>query len=214
MSGLPEKEAKAWVRDEAERHRWDQALQKRLVSHRIERVRYVELSATADSESLSNPPTTFDSLDYGLEIYLDDGATWSIIWKQQGHNEGLLVYEGTLVPSEIAADAGTVAVDVTKRWETIGPLSISGVETVWTRHGIGPTINSGGGQVTDVSESDICLQTLVMVAPNGREAVITLGQRRPDGGYTYVGDNLAVFFSRDEARAARVLLPGDQEAVE
>ena len=96
----------------------------------------------------------WDSLDYGLELDLDNETTCSIIRKQHRHNEGLLVYEGLLKPSELLADAGDFR-DVTERWRALGPQSIFNVTTVWTRHGFGPVLDSTGRHVATAGQSDL-----------------------------------------------------------
>lgn len=48
-----------------------------------------------------------------MELDLDDGATWSFIWLQAGHNEGLLAFQGTRVPTQLREDAGRVWDDTT-----------------------------------------------------------------------------------------------------
>src|SRR5687767_10597255 len=108
-------EPKAWVSDEAERAHREQALRQHLTGRSIERVRYVEIRYEAPLEPMWRG-ASFDSLDYGLELDLDNATTWSIIWKQSGSNEALLVCPGPLTPSQILAGADTAVWDVTPRW--------------------------------------------------------------------------------------------------
>lgn len=110
-------------------------------------------------------------------------------------------------------DAAIAVWDVTDRWEALGPRSIASIIAAWTRWAFGPAINSAGQQVAPAGQSDLCLLTLVLRAQDGREAVITLGESDRDGSYRYSADNVSVFFSVDEARKARVLLPGDPDAI-
>jgi len=204
--------AKGWASNEPECDRWDEELRRGLVGRRIARARYVELHYEGHPGPMWRG-ASFDSLDYGLELDLDDGTTWAFIWKQQGHNEALLVYPGQLVPSQLRADARTTVFDVTDHWHAAGPPAVSEVTPVWMRHRFGPAFNRAGEQVANSGESDICLLTLVLTSEGGREAVITLGQREADGSYGYTADNIVVFFSVIQARTARVLLPGDPDAI-
>jgi hypothetical protein len=199
-------EPNGWVSSDAERHRQEEELRQQLVGHRIERVRYMELRYEGHPEPMWRG-ARFDSLDYGLELDLDDGTTWGLIWKQQGHNEALLVYPAPLVPTQLRAQADTAVWDVTDHWGTAGPLAISTVTPTWMRHRFGPAVNQAGEQVASAGESDLCLVTLILTSDGGREAVITLGQREADGSYGHSHENVAVFFSVDEARHAHVLLP-------
>lgn len=98
-----------WVADEAAKEA-DERRMAGLVGHRIERTRYVELDYAGldDTPEPAWPGKGFDSLDLGLELDLDDGATWSFIWLQAGHNEGLLAFEGALKPTQLREDAGRV----------------------------------------------------------------------------------------------------------
>jgi hypothetical protein len=201
----------AWVGDEAARRRRDLELQNQLVGHRIKGVRYIELRYEGHPGPMWGG-ASFDSLDYGLELDLDNGTTWSVIWMQHGPNEALLVDEGPLAPIHLRADAATAVWDVTERWDALGPGSISRITSVWTRHGFGPAYDSSGQQVAPAGKSDMCLLTLLLRGPDGRETAITLGEDI-DGGYAYTADNVSVFFSIDEARQARVLLPGDADAI-
>lgn len=183
----------------------------RLVGRRIEAVRYVEVH----HEGLARPTwrgAIFDSLDFGLEFDLDDGATWSVIWKQQDANEGLLVYPGTLVPTEICVDAHIAIWDATAHWHGRGPVTISRVTPVWTRHQFGPATDWTGHKVAEAGESDLCFETLILTAADGREAVISLGERDVNGRFQRTATNVAIFFARSDAHDARVLMPGDADA--
>ena len=114
----------AWARDFAGRNAIEQRLT-RLVRRGIERARYVELAGYEGPKEPTPPAGNFDSLDYGLELDLDDGATWSFIWKIVDINIGLLVYPGSLAPTEIRSDAEIAVSDVTDHWRTRGPDEIA-----------------------------------------------------------------------------------------
>lgn len=204
--------ANGWVSNDAERHQWDGELRRRLVGRRIARARYVELDYEGHPEPMWRG-AGFDSLDFGLELDLDDGTTWAFIWNQRGHNEALLVYPGQLVPSQLCSDAHTAVYDVTDHWHAAGPHVVTTVTPVWMRHRFGPAFSRAGEQVASSGESDICLLTLVLTSEGARQAVITLGQREADGRYGYIHDNIVVFFSVVEAHNARVLMPRDPDAI-
>jgi hypothetical protein len=80
-------------------------------------------------------------------------------------------------------------------------VPVQAVEGAWLRH-----------RWDERGESDLCVLTWVLRFEGGRDVVITLGDRREDGSFDYIADNVAVFFSLDEAQRRGVLLPGDAEA--
>jgi len=204
--------ANGWVSSDSERRQWEGELRRRLVGRRITRARYVEIDYEGKPEPMWRG-AGFDSLDFGIELDLDDGTTWAFIWNQRGHNEALLVYPGQLFSSPLRSDAHTAVYDVTDHWNAAGPMAVTTVTPVWMRHRFGPAFNRAGEQVASSGESEMCLLTLVLTSEDGREAVITLGAREADGSYGYRHDNIVVFFSIIEARNARVLLPGDPDAI-
>jgi hypothetical protein len=206
-----ERQPIGWVRDDSARRLRDLELQAEFIEHRIMRVRYVEIQY--DSRQPMWGASNFDSLDYGLELDLDDGRTRSIIWMQKGPNEAILAAEGPLVPTQLLPDAPIAVWDVTDRWDELGPRSISSLSAVWSRHVFGPAINSAGQQVAPGGQSDLCLLTVILRALDGREAVITLGGPDKGGTYRYLADNVSVFFSVEAARKARVYLPGDSDLI-
>lgn len=176
------------------------------------RVRYVEIQYDGPPEPMWGA-SNFDSLDYGLELDLDDTTTHSIIWMQKGPNEAILAAEGPLVGTQLLPSSAIAVWDVTDRWDELGPRSISSVSAVWSRHVFGSALNSAGQQVAPGGQSDLCLLTVILQALDGREAVITLGEPDPDGTYRYVADNVSVFFSIEKARKARVYLPGGSDLI-
>jgi hypothetical protein len=207
-----ERQPIGWVRDDSARRLRDLELQAQFIERRIMRVRYVEIQYDGPPQPMWGA-SNFDSLDYGLELDLDDSTTRSIIWMQKGRNEAILAAEGPLVPTQLLPDAAIAVWDVTDRWDELGPRSISSISAVWSRHVFGPAINSAGQQVAPGGQSDLCLLTVILRALDGREAVITLGGRDTDGTYRYIADNVSVFFSVEEARKARVYLAGDSDLI-
>ena len=190
-----------WVADEAARQADERRLAA-LVGRRVVGTRYAELDY-GDTLYPAWRGEGFDSLDYGLEIDLDDDTTWSFIWLQAGHNEGLLAFEGTLKPTQLRNDAGRFwdAGDGSG-WASVVGRPIRAVEGAWLRH----TWNVRG-------QSDLCVLTWVLHFDGDSAVVITLGDRDEDGSYRYSHENVAVFFSLDAARTRGVLVPGDPEAV-
>lgn len=175
-------------------------------------MRYVELEYEAPAWDAGR----FHTVDYGIEFDLDDGGTWAVIWQQQGANETLLHYRG-LICDELRPDADVSTWDVTEVWQSGFGRRVDGVETVWTKHRWGPAF--GGArfetQLGDGHESDYCLITVLLASENDRCSVVTLGgdANAGRGTFTYLADNIAVFFSVAAARDAGALLPGDADAL-
>jgi hypothetical protein len=204
-------ERRAWVSSADEREAVEATLHG-MLGRAFLGVRYVELSYDGNPAWDAG---TFHSIDFGVELQLDDGATWAVTWDQAGHNEGLMVYAGALA-SELRPDAEVATWDVTALWRDRFPTGFSGVKCVWTRHAYGPAYTGPRWEtrVDDGGESDLCLVSVILAGDGPGQAVITLGESgEPDGSYGYRPDNVAVFFSSEEARRAGVLLPGDADAV-
>jgi hypothetical protein len=200
---------KAWAANESEQLEIEARI-RQLVGRSIRRVRYFEISYEGISPEPTWSAVDFDSIDYGIEFDVDDGATWSVIWKQRGINEALLFYKGTLVGTELREGAGR-SWDVTDRWAKEGPNTITGFDLAWMRNSVGPGRNRQGQVVSGPEDSDLCLQTVVLKGDAGRVAVVTLGQADyPSVAFAPAADNVAVFFSLLKARELGAFLPGDE----
>ena len=201
-----------WVTHEAERTVVETAIRDALVGRDLVAVRYVELAY----EKPEWEARRFHSIDYGVELDLADDARWTVIWQQESWNETLLASSET-IRSQLRPGAEVSTWDVSEVWKTSLGRSVTSVEAVWTKHRWGPAF--GGPrfetQVDDGHESDYCLVTLLLRASGDGCVVITLGGDASDGrgSFTYLADNVAVFFSVADARAAGVMLPGDPEAI-
>jgi hypothetical protein len=206
---VPGARVKAWARNESERLEIEARIGQ-LVGRSIRRVRYFETSSESSPEPTWSAPA-FDSIDYGIELDFDDGATWSVIWKQSGINEALLFYKGSLVGTELRDDAAPRAWDVTDRWATDGPNTISGFELAWMRNSMGPGRDWQGQIVSGPMDSDLCLHTVVLKGEAGKLALVTLGEADyPSLKFTHTAEGVAVFFSLERAREAGAFLPGDE----
>ena len=207
----------AWVDTDDERRREDERVRAGLTGRRIAGVRYYELHYGEPDEDPTPQWTgaVFDSLDFGLELDLAGGETWSCMWDRTGDEEGLLVYRGALA-AELRPDTGPAVWDVSERWAALARGRIAAVTPVWTRHAWQELLAGNPWRRTarwgPWEHSLLCRVTLTLEFEGGAEIVVTLGERDEDG-FSSSGDNVAVFFSVAEARAAGVLLPGDADAV-
>jgi len=201
-----------WTSHAEERAAIEAALREPLVGRELVAVRYVELAYGQPGWDSGS----FHSIDYGVELDTSHGATWGIIWEQAGHNETLRTFLGTIA-SQLRGDAEISTSDLTDAWHAKLTGAVVGVETAWTKHRWGPSLGGPRWEtpVDEGGESDYCLITLVLHSAGGGVAAITLGGDAADGHgtFTHLADNLAVFFSLADARAAGVLLPGDPNAI-
>jgi hypothetical protein len=194
-----------WVVNDDERSRAEARLGS-FVGRSIAAVRYTEIQSGQPAWSANG----FDSVDYGIEFDLDDGSTWSVIWEQRGHNEGLGIRSEALAPARLLPDAETSVWNVTSRWiEAVGP-TIKAVNGSWQRTEFGPgRVVSTGEQVAAAGASDLCLEAVAFDFEQG-PALITLGGAEPDGSFTrWARDNISIFFSLAAARSVGVPTPGE-----
>ena len=200
-------EVAPWVADDDSRAQAEDRLGF-LAGRTVNAVRYIEIESNEPGWSARG----FDSVDYGIELDLDDGSTWSITWEQGGRNEGIGVRNEPLVPARLLPDAKTSVWDVTSRWTGAVGRLISGHNASWQRTEFGPAhLAATGEQVSGASVSDLCLVALALVLDRA-QVVIALGGAEPDGSFTaWARDNLGVFFSLDAARAVGVPTPGDAD---
>ena len=203
-----------WVTSLADREVVQGALCGALIGRVLVGARYVELVYGEPAWDCGS----FHSIDFGVELDTDDGRTTSFIWQQKGANETLLTYAGT-IRDELVPEAEISTWDVGEIWRGAMPGAVRNVETIWTKHRWGPAF--GGPKfetrVDDGRESDYCLITVVVSNDADDHVVITLGGEADDPEpqtFTYLADNVAVFFSVAEARRARALLRGDADALE
>ncbi|GAB3406255.1 hypothetical protein GCM10027569_16510 [Flindersiella endophytica] len=162
------------------------------MGRRIEGVRYVELRYEKAPGPMW-PAAGFDSLDFGLELDLDNGDLWSCTWASPGYDYGLLANRETPIASLLSPDADPAVWDVSERWRDLGPAEITAVTPVWTRL------------------ETLCQVTIILHSSAGRGTVLTLGAADLDGRFEPSADNVAVFFSIADAQTAGVQLPGDTD---
>jgi len=201
-----------WVTTLTDREAIREQLCAALVGRVIVGVRYIELNYEEPTWDCG----AFHSIDYGVELDTDDGRTTSFVWQQQGWNETLLSYVGTVREELRPAEISTW--NVSAIWRDAMPGPVCELETTWTKHKSGPSF--GGPKfetrIDDGHESEYCLITVQLSGDAGNQVVITLGGEAnslESRTFTYLADNVAVFFSVEEARRARALLPGDLDAL-
>lgn len=188
----------AWVKDVVQKAAV-QATLDRFVGHAIIGCRYVEIDYEGGQEGWLGPSR--DELDYGLELDLDNGETWSIVWEQFDLNEGLNVRPGSLVPESVRAQ-GSAMRDVSSRWLELGPGTLAEVKLGWSVIAAGPGYDRDGNKVAEAKESELSLATIQLIGNGARTTVITL----------YGADEVRVYFSVAAAREDGVVLSAGADA--
>jgi hypothetical protein len=102
------------------------ALRQVLTSRAITAVRYADLDYEHEMPYWHEGDR--DVVGHGLELDLDDGSTWSVIWEQRGSDSGLGIWAGPLMPDHLQLAR---IWNVTRHWRRRGPRTISQIETFW-----------------------------------------------------------------------------------
>ncbi|MDR7381711.1 hypothetical protein [Promicromonospora iranensis] len=116
----------AWVTNGADAAMVTDALRQVLTGRAVTAVRYADLDY--ESEHPYWHEGDRDTVGHGLELDLDDGSTWSVIWEQQGHSTGLGISAEPLIPNHLHQAR---IWNVTRHWRRRGPRTISQIETFW-----------------------------------------------------------------------------------
>lgn len=182
----------AWVKDDTQKGAVQTTLN-RFIGHAITGCRYVEIDYEGGQEDWRGPSR--DELDYGLELDLDNGETWSIVWEQFDLNEGLNVRPGSLVPESVRAEGSAIR-DVSSRWLELGPGVLAEVRLGWSVIDAGPGYDRHGNKVAEAEESQLSLTAIQLIGNDTRTTVVTL----------YGADEIRVYFSLAAAREDGVVL--------
>ncbi|WP_134739275.1 hypothetical protein [Nocardioides sp. 503] len=182
----------AWVKGDTQKGAVQTTLN-RFIGRAITGCRYVEIDYEGGKEGWRGPSR--DELDYGLELDLDNGETWSIVWEQFNLNEGLNVRPGSLVPESVRAEGSAIR-DVSSRWLELGPGVLAEVRLGWAVIHAGPGYDRHGNKVTEAEESQLSLTAIQLIGNDTRTTVVTL----------YGADEIRVYFSLAAAREDGVVL--------
>ena len=119
----------SWVQSQAEAAARQRAARTLRGTH-VEGVRYVDIDYRhvervgsqggarhiRDSDEWSAPTWLFPechSLDYGVELDIEDADGMAVTWQSPGRHEGLVLYQGVLADRAVRADANRAVWDVT-----------------------------------------------------------------------------------------------------
>ena len=144
----------AWVTNGADAAMVTDALRQVLTGRAITAVRYADLDYEHEKPYWHEGDR--DVVGHGLELDLDDGSTWSVIWEQRGSNAGLGIWAELLMPDHLQLAR---IWNVTRHWRRRGPRTISQIETFWwperpPGHGDPSSTLSLGGLVLHDVERD------------------------------------------------------------
>lgn len=114
----------AWVTNGADAAMVTHALRQVLTGRAIRAVRYADLDYEHEMPYWHEGDR--DVVGHGLELELDDGSTWSVIWEQGGSSAGLGIRAEPLMPDHLRLAR---IWHVTRHWRRRGPRTISRIET-------------------------------------------------------------------------------------
>lgn len=143
----------------------------RLVGKTIVGCRYVGVTPVPGEPHWQQP--THDELGYGLELDLDDGSTWSVIWEISALGEGLNIHPDRMYPDTFVPDASISTWDVSERWLAQRLGAISRVELDWQ------TVETPAGSSYQKQAGGLlgpayaCLASVELVGKNDRSATIS-----------------------------------------
>lgn len=159
----------------------------RLVGRRVRAVYYFELPYP-EGPQWARESATFDSLDFGLELDLDDGCKVSITWGHEFTNYNVSILDG---PLEWAEGAPVPAWDARDRWRSLGLLDapITSAHATWM-----PRMRPEGGDYP---------QDIRLAFEGDTVVVISAFESRGADFKLPMMDHITVFF--DEAEANRLL---------
>jgi len=159
-----------------------------LVSQRIAKVIYYEIDyAKINVQSVEEPSwnldSRFDSLDFGLELVMESGDSYKIMWGEE------FIQYGLSVKLNVREDTGAMkAWDVTNsvRWQKLIGKKISRVKVFWS-------------WVESNSIRSNYPQDIEIVFENGEQVFISAFEFRTDGSRFFSMDNITLFFDKSVA---------------
>lgn len=167
----------AWVTNGADAAMVTDALRQVLTGRAVTAVRYADLDY--ESEHPYWHEGDRDTVGCGLELDLDDGSTWSVIWEQQGDSTGLGVWTEPLIPNHLRLAR---IWHVTRHWHRRGPRTISQIETFWRPE----RRPKDGGPSSALSLGGLVLHDF----DRARRAIVVIDERR----------DVRIYFSPSRAR--------------
>lgn len=161
-----------------------------LIGHRIAGVRYHEIVYTDKAgaqlpEPAWNNNPTFDSLDYGLDLYFDDGAMCHIKWGAEFEPYAISIQR---TPQQYVEPIRVWDVTHESHWQSVLDRGIVGVDLYW-------------GWVQ--SEGDVTLaeypQSLRLTFEGGAQVYLSALEARDDGFRMGCMNHVTIFFDRKVA---------------
>lgn len=154
---------------------------KDLIGRSIVTAAYHEIDYGDDRPMWNRESASFDSLDFGLTLRLDDDSVFHLVWGHEYTQYDISVARGS-------GDRGERSWDATSRWAAYIDAPIAEARIIW--------------QHTESDEgSPEYPQSIVITFASRRSVVISAFESRGDNFKLPMMDHVTVFF--DEAEAER-----------
>ncbi len=158
-----------------------------LMGLQILEVTYVELDYESSGPMWGSQSPYFDSLDFGVELALDDGSSVSITWEGDYHQYGVSLSEGPL-----KLKSGPVSWPASERWRDV-------LKTPIKRAGVFWSFWESLDQDRRKPERRYFPQDIRLEFEGGDWVTISAFEFRADGGIGMPGtDNITVFFREQD----------------
>ena len=166
-----------------------------LAGGRVVRVRYHEIDyLNDDGRPLAVPAWNgspdFDSLDYGLDLTMDDGAVFHVTWGTE------FAQYGVTVQTEPLHDVSAVRawdVSASSRWATLVGKRITSADVFWSWF-----------ELADGSQRTEYPQDLRLTFEDGSHVYLSACEVREGGFRTGMADHITVFFGNEVAESHQV----------
>ena len=158
-----------------------------LIGSAIRTVRYYEVDYGEDAPMWDKQSPHFDSLDFGVELGMDDGSTVAVTWGTEFVQYGLsLSWEPLGRPNEPGQFDGT------HRWNHVIDQEITGTKVYWS-------------WVEESGTRTHYPQDLELTFANGEKVTLSVFEHRSDTGFEMgMMDNITVFFRDEDLKRFRI----------
>ncbi len=151
-----------------------------LIGERISKVRYFEIDYEGGQEYW-NSNSSFDSLDYGLDLEMESGTIKGIIWGSEFYQYGISLISASL-DTELKSSR-KIAVSEKSRWHELIGSEIKNVKVIW----------SWVKEVGLFKKKIYYPQDLVLTLSENKVVYISALEIREDTHFG-MADNITIFF--------------------
>ncbi|MFH0901142.1 MAG: hypothetical protein V2A73_10990 [Pseudomonadota bacterium] len=158
-----------------------------LVGRFVEAVTYHEIAYEDGAPMWNRGSQSFDSLDFGFELRLDDGSVFSFTWGAEFTQYNVSIRQGPINFGDTARKW-----DATERWGPLLGCRIVATATSWL-----PIANDGE------HAENMYPQDVRLVFASGRVVMISAFESRNGELNMGMTDNITVFFDESERHTLR-----------